>query len=366
MRSLANVHPFGIWWPAVWLAGILRVIWTMNEFADRQTYQMLRNSFQSARMAMAITDPQQADNPLVFINGAFTEMTGYEAADILGRNCRFLQGSGTEEAPKAQLRKALSERRDIEVDLLNYRRSGEPFYNRLFISPVFNEQKQLIHFFSSQLDVTAQKRSESISRRREDVLRQISGSLDERLRTTLDTVQGIVRSALSEASSVVSATEDISVKLMALGHIHRSLLQEDWSDFDLRGVVEAVISAFSGLADRFQLEGPRAVLDPSSSFKIAALVHDLCVASIQRGALGAKDGTVEIQWSIRHERDICQIEFCWHDLAETAGKRTYHSGFPWTGAKLREDSRCQLQRKADGSGIVYTVTFDVPSVLGIA
>ena len=329
----------------------------MTIFIETQADRMLKQSVLSARMAMAITDPRRPDNPIIFVNPAFSEMTGYAASEVLGRNCRFLQGAKTDHEAVKTLRRALDEKRDIEVDLLNYKRSGELFHNRLFVSPVFDDGGELIHFFASQLDVTLAKRSEAISRRREGVLRQINSSLNERLRTTFSAVQIIVRNALTAASSVVSAADDISAKLVSLGHVHRSLLKDDWNDLELEGVVRSITTAFPSARDRFQFAGPKITLDPLLSFRIATLLHDFCVESIQHGALGTNGGRVRICWSPTYEQGLKEISFGWLEMFEEAAESSDGALRPLRSAKLRSESGCLVQRDAAQKEIRYL--FDV-------
>jgi PAS domain S-box-containing protein len=111
----------------------------------------------ATRMPMVITDPRQPDNPIVFVNDAFCRLAGFDREEILGRNCRFLQGPGTDRAAVAQLREALEQAQPIELDLLNYRKNGEPFWNRLLIAPVRDATGDLAYFFASQLDVTLER-----------------------------------------------------------------------------------------------------------------------------------------------------------------------------------------------------------------
>jgi PAS domain S-box-containing protein len=113
-------------------------------------------AMRSTRMPMVITDPSQSDNPIVFVNDAFLRLTGYSREETLGRNCRFLQGPGTNLEDVTKVRNAISEQQPIEIDLLNYRKDGTPFWNRLLVSPVFNEG-QLSYYFASQLDVTQER-----------------------------------------------------------------------------------------------------------------------------------------------------------------------------------------------------------------
>ena len=110
-------------------------------------------------MPMAVADPYQPDAPLIFVNEAFTRLTGYSAAESLGRNCRFLQGADTDPAVVAAVAAALRDEREIHVELLNYRRDGTPFWNSLFIAPVRDDDGALLCFLATQVDVTSVRRA---------------------------------------------------------------------------------------------------------------------------------------------------------------------------------------------------------------
>jgi PAS domain S-box-containing protein len=133
---------------------------------DRIDYELHRSSasndpFASAvratRMPMLITDPNQPDNPIVFMNDAFTKLTGYTRDEVMGKNCRFLQGPATNREDVTRIRNAIARREPIEIDLLNYRKDGSTFWNRLLLSPVFTEAGDLSYFFASQFDVSPER-----------------------------------------------------------------------------------------------------------------------------------------------------------------------------------------------------------------
>ncbi|BAQ44698.1 hybrid sensor histidine kinase/response regulator [Methylobacterium aquaticum] len=127
---------------------------------------LLFTAADKTRMAMIVTDPNLPDNPIVFANRAFLELSGYAAEELVGRNCRFLQGPGTDPAHVARIRDAIAARRDVVVELLNYRRDGSTFVNELYVSPVFGPHGELLFFFGSQLDLTRFREPERRAARR--------------------------------------------------------------------------------------------------------------------------------------------------------------------------------------------------------
>ena len=106
---------------------------------------------------MVVSDPRLPDHPLVFVNQAFEALTGFPAVEVIGRNCRFMQGPLTEDADIHRLRDAIARRERIDIDLLNHRRDGTPFWNRLMVAPVFDADGALRYFVATQLDVTIER-----------------------------------------------------------------------------------------------------------------------------------------------------------------------------------------------------------------
>ena len=102
-------------------------------------------AIEMTRMPMVLTDPNQPDNPIVFVNGAFLDLTMYREEEVLSRNCRLLQGEQTDPATVAELRAAVAEQRAVAVDILNYKADGRPFWNGLFAGPVFDQEGKLLY-----------------------------------------------------------------------------------------------------------------------------------------------------------------------------------------------------------------------------
>ncbi len=110
-------------------------------------------SIDASPIATVITNPRLPDNPVVAVNHAFCALTGYPAAEILGRNCRFLAGPETEPWQTESVREAIRLMRPSLTELLNYRRDGTPFRNALIIAPLFDSKGELAWFIGSQVEV---------------------------------------------------------------------------------------------------------------------------------------------------------------------------------------------------------------------
>jgi PAS domain S-box-containing protein len=109
---------------------------------------------------ITLSDPDQPDNPIVYANAAFEMITGYEQDEIIGRNCRFLQGDDREQPEIDRIREALRTQQPVTVTLRNYRKDGTRFYNRFSIRPLYDRAGRLIYYLGVQYDVTEQIRAQ--------------------------------------------------------------------------------------------------------------------------------------------------------------------------------------------------------------
>ena len=105
--------------------------------------------------SMVISDPSLPDTPIIFISGEFEKQTGYPPEEVLGRNCRFLQGPETDPKAVRAICDALAARTKITIDILNYRKDGSKFWNRLRIRPVFNTKGELDYLVGNQNPIPA-------------------------------------------------------------------------------------------------------------------------------------------------------------------------------------------------------------------
>jgi len=123
-----------------------------------------------AAEGITIADARQPDRPLIYANQGFARMTGYPVHEVMGRNCRFLQGPDTDPAAAQEIRQAIDAERECVVEILNYRRDGTAFWNRLSITPVRDASGRVSHFIGIQSDVTARRLAEEGLRKAKEAL----------------------------------------------------------------------------------------------------------------------------------------------------------------------------------------------------
>ena len=119
--------------------------------ADRA--KALADMIAASPIAAVVSDPRLQDNPIVDCNQAFVDLTGYSREEIIGRNCRFLAGSGTEADLTSVLRQGIAARRPVMVEILNYTKDGRPFRNAVMVAPIFDAKGELEYFLGSQVEV---------------------------------------------------------------------------------------------------------------------------------------------------------------------------------------------------------------------
>jgi PAS domain S-box-containing protein len=112
-----------------------------------------------------ISDPRMPDNPIIACNAAFCELTGYPPEEVVGRNCRFLSGPATEPWLTEEIRRGVREHRPVLVEILNYKRNGQPFRNAVLVAPIYDEEDALLYFLGSQVEINVDAASPSSMRR---------------------------------------------------------------------------------------------------------------------------------------------------------------------------------------------------------
>lgn len=164
---------------------------------------------------MVVTDPALGDNPIALANPAFCELTGYDESEIVGRNCRFLTGAGTEPWQSDRLRRAVAERRPALVDILNYRKDGTAFRNGVMVTPLFEDDGAIAGFLGSQVDLGDESTAALLGRRQRAA--ELVAALSPRQREVLEAIS---RGLLNKQVAWQLKISEKTVKM------HRSLMLE--------------------------------------------------------------------------------------------------------------------------------------------
>ncbi|WP_374542830.1 LuxR C-terminal-related transcriptional regulator [Sphingorhabdus sp.] len=141
------------------------------------------DSIRHSPIATVVSDPNQPDNPLIAVNRAFLDLTGYDAVDIIGRNCRFLRGADTDTAQTEKLRRAISEQKPTLAELVNYRKDGTKFRNAVMLAPLFDADGRIEFFIGSQVEIP--RADDSIAAIRQQQAVDLVGTLSPRQREIL-------------------------------------------------------------------------------------------------------------------------------------------------------------------------------------
>jgi len=183
-------------------------------------------------IAAVISNPRLPDNPIVECNDAFLALTGYQRAEIIGHNCRFLSGADTEPWLTEMLRNAIRRRQPIMVEILNYKKDGTPFRNAVMVAPIFDAAGDLEYFLGSQVEIAedatraneprraaAHDKVAALSPRQREVLVQIAaGKLNKQIAYDLGLTERTVkmhRAAVLVALGVRTSADAIRLAIEA-------------------------------------------------------------------------------------------------------------------------------------------------------
>ncbi len=186
----------------------------------------------SSPIAAVMSNPRLPDNPIVECNAAFEALTGYGRDEIIGNNCRFLTGTGTEPDLTELLRDGIRRRQPVMVEILNYKKDGTPFRNAVMVAPIFGAAGELEYFLGSQVEIAedvaraddarreaARSRIDGLSRRQREVLLLLaSGRLNKQIAYELGLSERTVkmhRAAVFAALEVRTSADAIRLAIEA-------------------------------------------------------------------------------------------------------------------------------------------------------
>jgi len=271
---------------------------TPQGLADRRELALI--AVERTQMPMVVSDPRQPDNPIVLANQAFIELTGYAPDEIVGRNCRFLQGPGSDRVEVAKMRAAIAEERDITVDLINYRKNGTSFWSEIYVSPVHDDDGQLLYYFASQRDLTSKKRAEALAESEARLLREV----DHRTRNAMTLVQSIVR--LTRGDDKASYARAVEARVGALTRSHTMLADAGWSSIPIARLIAAEAAGYDPA--QIVANGPDTDVPANAVQPLGLLLHELLANAGSHGALSVGEGRIAIDWQLADDGKRIVIE----------------------------------------------------------
>ena len=292
----------------------------------------------STRMPMLVSDPRQHDNPIVFANDAFLKLTGYAREEVLGRNCRFLQGPRTDPERLNELREAIAREEAIQIDLLNYRKDGTAFWNALFVGPVHGDDGAVQFFFASQIDVTdrveAQKKVahqkalfeaevEARTRQLKDALATNERALEEktillhevdhRVKNNLTMIGSLLRLQANAIDDprLVRTLGTMLERIDALSTVHRTLHQSpDIRRFDVGGFLRGLVADVLAIAGRTDIEVVDRIeavdIEATKATALGLVLNELLTNAVKHAFTGGRSGRLTV--AARREGDAVVVE----------------------------------------------------------
>ena len=276
---------------------------------------LFEQAMAQTRMAVCLTDPRLKDDPIVFCNKAFEKLTGYRQEEIVGRNCRFLQGAKTDQTQVAKIRDAVRAEQVMVVELLNYRKDGSTFWNALHLGPIYDEDGKLRYFFGSQWDVT----DIHLARAEEKHAKAMAREVSHRLKNVFAVIGGIVN-ITGRAMDARNVTKKINERVQALGRAYEPTLDDAaFGTIEVGQAIRSVLNPYDPEGDRIKFEGNGARTEPNAVSAMGLTLHELATNASKYGALSNTDGTITVSWhhqQDRHERQSLVI-----DWKESGGPR---------------------------------------------
>lgn len=317
---------------------------------------LFEQAMAQTRMAICLCDPHQEDLPIVFANRAFRELTGYPEEEIVGRNCRFLQGPGTDQAAVQRIRDALAKEEVLVVELKNYRYDGTPFWNALHIGPIYDPDGKLIYFFGSQWDVT----EVHTARAEERQARALNRELSHRMKNMFAVISSIIN-MVGRARGESETARAINERIIALGRTYETTLDaRDADSIGLATTVGAVVDVHDDGEGRITKQGPDIEVPFSLVSVIGLVLHELSANAATYGALSNADGKVAIRWKMINGDRPRALELRWE---ESGGPKLSGEAEPGGGALIVDRMMSQLggclEREWREDGLVATLTVPV-------
>lgn len=246
-----------------------------------ETLKVLAKTFDQSLEGVVIADMKAEGQPLIYCNDSFCKLTGYSREEVIGNNCRFLQGKDRDQAALVTLRSMLKAEMSCKVILRNYRKSGELFYNSLSISPLFDEDGGVEYYVGIQHDVTDLfVLQDKIQDTREEN-QVLMGEVHHRVKNNLAVMAGLLDLEMTQNDGV-SALEKSRIRLQSMAMIHENLYNEDGlNKIQFNKFIEKFISELDLIQNKqnlklqYYLEMDDVILNVNQAIPLSVILAEL-------------------------------------------------------------------------------------------
>ncbi len=314
----------------------------------------------TTRMPMVFTDAKKPDHPIIFVNDAFLELTGYERDEVLAQSFNFLLARRTSRDDLDEIAEAFAGKEGDPENRYSHK-DGTEFYATIFVNPVKDEAGKVVQHFVSLVDTTKHHQAQE----------HAAGLIDElnhRVKNTLATVQSIVAQAVRNSSDPHTVRELIETRIAALSRSHDLLGREKWKGAGLHDLVVQLLEPFGvadGHAERFTIEGDNIRLSPKAALALGIAFNELATNAVKYGAFSNKAGTISIAWTLEEKAGGRRLCLHWREKDGPTVTPPSRKGF---GSRVLEQG---LPHELDGKvyldyppeGVVCTI--DMPAPLAV-
>jgi PAS domain S-box-containing protein len=264
---------------------------------------------EETRMAIVFTNARVPENPIIFANDAFLELTGWDREEVLGKSFNSLMARGASPEALQEIETAVSGHAEIVPEICYRREDGSQFWASIAISPVRDKSGSIIQHFASFTDQTAQMDERANSK-------MLIDELNHRVKNTLATVQSIVKQSTRTATDPKVIRESIESRIFALSRSHDILARENWKGAGLHDLIEAALEPFSVTGDRrerFTVEGDNIRLSPKAALALSIAFNELATNAFKYGTFSNNGGTVAVAWTLMPSAEGKRLILHWRE-----------------------------------------------------
>ena len=313
---------------------------------------------ETTRMAMVFADAWETDNPIIFANDAFLELAGYTREEVLGQSFNFFMAHVDDEEALALIREAFEGLSETDFEIHYRRKDGSKFWATLFVSPVRDDDGDIIQYFASFADLTSYKDEQIHSR-------MLIDELNHRVKNTLATVQSIVSQAARTNGDTQAMRKAVESRLFALSRSHDLLSREKWRSAGLLDVLHDALEPFGGLDERLgrvEITGDDIRFAPKAALALAIAFNELATNALKYGAFSNEYGSIRIEWTVEPSPTGRRLLLIWTEKEGPVVSPPLRKGF---GSHVLErglahelDGTVQLDYRTEG--VVCTMKIPAP------